>query len=222
MAYLAYFNLAESESSAIGCGNEGNDCICGPSFLPEVDVVRLHRSGYSCLPNRWFNVYPNTAEGCLSLVLADNTCNPMFFNYAEGGDRNCGCITDISPGFSCDLIQEQAAVSIYRTGYTQPNIHLLLYLLLLLEQGKPHFYYFLRPQPQALPTLFTSPMAPAGTTMGAMATGSFTVAKPSNSARTNALQLSLAIPLIGGRVVPVTHTARSRLRCAPMRPIVYL
>jgi hypothetical protein len=36
----------------------------------------------------------------MELVLAQSTCSHKFFNYAEYGDKNCGCIED--PCATCE------------------------------------------------------------------------------------------------------------------------
>jgi len=61
--------------------------------------------------NKWLGVYPETAEGCMWLVLGSSECSHSFFNYAEYGDRNCGCLTDTKA--TCDATTEKSKTNIY-------------------------------------------------------------------------------------------------------------
>ena len=78
--------------------------------------------GQMCPSNDWLGVYPTTAEGCMALILERTACNQEFFNYADGGDRNCGCV--LGPDKSCDSPRNHEpahGVSAYRIGTAGDN-----------------------------------------------------------------------------------------------------
>jgi len=97
-----FFNYAESGDHNCGC--IAADATCKAS------VSTLAIAGQRCDANSWKNIYPETAEGCMALILADSSCNQQSFNYADSGDHNCGCIP---AGAYLSLVSEPDA-SLYK------------------------------------------------------------------------------------------------------------
>lgn len=68
-----------------------------PEAVFQIELVQTQRRcGHGA--NHWLDLYPSTAEECHQLVLSQPDCSHEFFDYAEDGDRNCGCV---APGTDC-------------------------------------------------------------------------------------------------------------------------
>ena len=74
-------------------------------------VVTLAAADHECASNRWLDEHPSTPEICMALIRASSVCNLRFFNYAIGGDRNCGCVEDV--GSSCTSTVTRDNINIY-------------------------------------------------------------------------------------------------------------
>lgn len=64
-----------------------------PSLAPTSAVARLFTNEF-CGPAVWKGASPS-AKICLARLQAEAACNKRYFLWAFGGDKNCGCITDL-------------------------------------------------------------------------------------------------------------------------------
>lgn len=76
-------------------------CADPQHFARTAAVSRVQRikafplgAAHMCAPaaNHWLGVFPDSADSCAALVVAHRKCSNRYFNYAEQGDRNCGCL----------------------------------------------------------------------------------------------------------------------------------
>jgi hypothetical protein len=72
---------------------------------PIASVAANERCGSADHGQGWLNMHDFSAQECGAFILEQpsESCSHEFFHYAEGGDKNCGCVV---PGSNCSIAEQ--------------------------------------------------------------------------------------------------------------------
>ena len=111
-----FHGCSHNEDQGVDCAGERDCQNCQSCDQCDGGQPTRIANDQVCGPHQWQGVQP-TAKACANVLHSKPECNKLYFIWAYGGDKNCGCLTDTKR--DCAIGQGQTAamatVGIYHT-----------------------------------------------------------------------------------------------------------